>query len=142
MLDASNRRTMMQTLLAALAVPAVTGATPVAEIPTEVMPLAKGKLLRQPFGEQRIFFEGATAQLKSIAVGNVALKAGAEPHPPHEHPEEEILLITEGHGEIFVNGKKTPVKTGDLMYSAGNRVHGISAAHDSPMTFFYFKWLG
>jgi quercetin dioxygenase-like cupin family protein len=137
--DSTSRRTILQTMLAALALPAADSA---AEIPTEVMPLAKGKLMSQPFGDQRVFFEGATAQLKSMAVGNVALKAGAAPHPPHQHPEEEVLLITEGHGEIFLEGKKTAVKTGDLMYCAANRLHGITASAAAPMTFYYFKWLG
>ncbi len=141
MTDSTSRRTMMQTLLAALALPAVGGAAP-AEIPTEVMVVAKGKLMLQPFGEQRVFFDGSTDQLKSMAVGSVALKAGQAPHPPHQHPEEEILLITEGHGEIVLEGKTTAVKTGDLMYCAGNRLHGIKAAPGAPMTFYYFKWLG
>jgi quercetin dioxygenase-like cupin family protein len=142
MTDSFSRRTLVQTLLTALALPAASGVASSVEIPTEVMPAAKGKLDHHPFGEQRTFFEGATDQLKSLTVGSIALKPGDEPHPPHKHPEEEILLITAGRGTIFVEGKSTPVKTGDLMYSAGNRLHGVKAAPDSPMTFYYFKWLG
>ncbi len=141
MIDSTSRRTMMQTLLAALALPPAAGAAPT-EIPTEVMAAAKGKLTPQPFGDQRVFFEGSTGQLKSMSVGSVALRAGQAPHPPHQHPEEEILLITEGHGEIVLEGKTTAVKTGDLMYAESNRLHGIKAAAHAPMTFYYFKWLG
>src|SRR5512142_2560513 len=122
MLDSTSRRTMMQTLLAALAAPAAAGAAP-AEIPTEVMSASKGKLEHHPFGDQRVFFDGATGALKNMAVGSVALNAGQAPHPPHQHPEEEILLITEGHGEIVLEGKTAAVKTGDLMYAASNRLH-------------------
>lgn len=141
MTDSTSRRTMIQTLLAAMALPAASGAAP-AQIPTEVMPATKGKLIPQSFGDQRVFFDGGTDQLKSMAVGSVALKAGQAPHPPHQHPEEEILLITAGHGEIVLEGKTTAVKTGDLMYAESNRLHGIRAAAGAPMTFFYFKWLG
>jgi quercetin dioxygenase-like cupin family protein len=141
MLDSCSRRTILQTLAVALALPAAGGVGP-AEISSAVMAAGKGKLQRQPFGDQRIFLEGATGQLKSLTVGSLALKPGDAPHPPHKHPEEEILLITEGHGEILLEGKTTPVKAGDLMYSAANRLHGITAAHGSPMTFYYFKWLG
>jgi quercetin dioxygenase-like cupin family protein len=142
MLDAHSRRTILRTLIAGLALPAAGAAAGAAEIPTGVMAAANGKLDHRPFGDQRTFFDGATGQLMSMTVGSIALKPGDEPHPPHKHPEEEILLITAGHGGIFVEGKTTPVKTGDLMYSAANRLHGIKAAHDSPMTFYYFKWLG
>jgi quercetin dioxygenase-like cupin family protein len=142
MMETRSRRTLLQTLLASLALPVAGGAAAPGTIPTEVMAAAGAKLDHHPFGDQRTFFEGATGQLKSLTVGSIALKPGDEPHPPHKHPEEEILLITAGHGAISIEGKATPVKTGDLMYSAGNRLHGIKAAHDSPMTFYYFKWLG
>ncbi len=136
-----SRRTLLQTLVAGMALPAAGGAAAPATIPTEVMAAAKAKLDHHPFGERRTFFEGATGQLKSLTVGSIALNPGDEPHPPHKHPEEEILLITAGHGAISIEGKATPVKTGDLMYAA-NRLHGIKAAQDSPVTFYYFKWLG
>ncbi len=142
MTDPTSRRTILQSLLAALAMPAASDAAPDAEIPTSVKTVADGALDRQPFGDMRTFFKGATGQLKSMTVGSVALKAGAAPHPPHQHPEEEILLITEGSGEILLEGKKTAVKSGDLMYCAANRLHGITAAAAAPMTFYYFKWLG
>jgi quercetin dioxygenase-like cupin family protein len=140
--DSTSRRTMIQTLLTALALPAVAGAASGAQIPTEVLSAAKAKFTPHPFGDQRVFFEGATDQLKSLVVGSIALKAGQEPHPPHQHPEEEIMLVTEGTGEIFLEGKKTPVKPGDIMYSAGNHMHGVKASANSPLTFYYFKWLG
>lgn len=142
MMDSCTRRTILQTVLAGLALPAAAGAAETAMIPTEVLAAAKGKLDRQPFGDLRVFFEGATEQLKGLTVGNLALKPGATPHPPHRHPEEEILLIMEGNGEIFLEGKTTKVASGDLMYAGSNRLHGITASADAPMTFYYFKWLG
>jgi quercetin dioxygenase-like cupin family protein len=138
----TSRRTLLRTLLASLALPAADAAASPAELPTEVLTVAQGKLDHHPFGDQRTFLEGPTKELKSLTVGSIALKPGDEPHPPHKHPEEEILLITAGRGTIFVEGKTTAVQTGDLMYSAGNRLHGIKAAPDSTMTFYYFKWLG
>jgi mannose-6-phosphate isomerase-like protein (cupin superfamily) len=142
MRDSFSRRTIMQSLLAGMAMPLAGGAAGSAALPTEVLTVAQGKLDHHPFGDQRTFWDGATGQLKSLTVGSIALKPGDEPHPPHQHPEEEILLITAGHGTIFVEGKTTAVQAGDLMYSAGNRLHGIRAAADSEMTFYYFKWLG
>lgn len=142
MTESTSRRTILQILLAALTVPAVSAAAPDAEISTAVKTVAASKPEHHDFGDTTIFLNGATGQLKSLTVGSVALKAGQAPHPPHQHPEEEILLITEGSGEISIEGKQTAVKSGDLMYSAGNRLHGIKASANAPMTFYYFKWLG
>lgn len=140
--DSWTRRTILETLVAGLALPVVAKGAPAAEIASSVKTVADGKLDREAFGDLRVFYEGATEQLKGLTVGNLALKPGASPHPPHTHPEEEILLITEGHGEIFLEGKTTKVAGGDLMYAGANRLHGITAAPDSPMTFYYFKWRG
>jgi quercetin dioxygenase-like cupin family protein len=61
------------------------------------------------------------------------------PHPPHQHPEEEIMLVTEGAGEITVEAKAYPVAPGSMMYCSGQRLHGITAgAHG--LTFYFYKW--
>lgn len=140
--DSLSRRTILQTLVAGLALPAAGSAADAAQVPTTVVASGGGKLDRQPFGDLRVFFEGPTEQLKGLTVGNLALKPGQTPHPPHRHPEEEILLITEGNGEIFLEGKTTKVAAGDLMYAGSNRLHGVTASSEAPMTFYYVKWLG
>jgi quercetin dioxygenase-like cupin family protein len=142
MLDSLTRRTILQTLVAGLALPAAGGAADAAQVPTSVVASSGGKLDAQPFGDLRVFLEGPTEQLKGLTVGNLALKPGQTPHPPHRHPEEEILIITAGNGEIFLEGKTTKVASGDMMYAESNRLHGITASTDAPMTFYYFKWLG
>ena len=142
MLDSTSRRTILQTLFAGLALPMAGGAAGAAQVQSAVVAASEGKLDSQPFGDLRVFMEGATEQLKGLTVGNLALKPGSTPHPPHRYPEEEILLITEGNGEIFLEGKTPKVAAGDLMYAGSNRLHGITASDDAPMTFYYVKWLG
>jgi quercetin dioxygenase-like cupin family protein len=69
----------------------------------------------------------------------VILKAGMVPHPPHQHPEEEIMLVTEGAGEITVEAQAYPVAPGSMMYCSAQRLHGITAgAHG--LTFYFYKW--
>src|SRR4051794_35417142 len=92
-----NRRDMLfLSALPAISALAATNAAP--KIPNVTMDPAKAKLDRQPFGDLRIYFEGPTDQLKSITAGSLHLKAGMSPHPPHQHPEEEFMVITEGTG--------------------------------------------
>jgi quercetin dioxygenase-like cupin family protein len=65
---------------------------------------------------------------------------GMSPHPPHQHPEEEFTVITEGTGEIVVAGKTTKVAAGSMMYCAGGKTHGIVNTGAKPLLFYFYKW--
>ena len=93
-----------------------------------------------PAGDLRVYFGGPTEQLKDLTAGSFRLKPGATPHAPHRHPEEEVMVITEGTGEIVVEGKTTPVVSGSMMFCAGNKLHGIRNTGSAPLMFYYFKW--
>ena len=110
------------------------------KLPDTIVAAAGAKLTKEPFGDHRIYFQGATDELKSMEAGSLQLKAGMSPHPPHEHPDEEFILITEGTGEILVGGKATQVGPGSMMYCAANKTHGIKNTGKVPMMFFYYKW--
>ena len=101
---------------------------------------AKAKLTREPFGDLRIYFDGPTDQLKAMTAGSLRLNAGATPHPPHQHPEEEFMVITEGIGEISINGKIQKVIPGSMMYCAANVLHGIVNTGKIPLLFYFYKW--
>ena len=57
--------------------------------------------------------------------GMCVLEPGSSPHPPHQHPEEEFMIVSSGTGEIFCAGKTTKVSPGAMML-AGNVMHGIT----------------
>lgn len=98
------------------------------------------KLLQRPFGDVRIYCEGSTDQLKSMNVGGVRLKPGASPHPPHQHPEEEFLLVTEGTGEISLDGKIVKAGPNSLTFCSPGRLHGITNTGTTPLQLFFFRW--
>jgi quercetin dioxygenase-like cupin family protein len=108
-------------------------------LPDVVIDAAKAKTVQEPFGELKIFFDGPTEQLKSMTAGSLRLNAGQEPHPPHSHPEEEFMVITEGTGELLVDGMKYKVSPGSMMYCAANKPHGIKAG-PKPLLFYFYKW--
>src|SRR4051812_31943406 len=85
-------------------------------IPNSVLDEKGAKLTREEFGDLRVYFDGPTNQLKAMTVGSLRLKPGKSPHPPHEHPEEEVMIITEGTGDISVEGKVTKVAPGSIMF--------------------------
>ena len=121
--------------LASLAIP-----TMMAKLPDMAKSAEGAKITQEPFGELRVYFDGPTDQFKSMTSGSLKLNAGMEPHPPHQHPEEEIMVITEGTGEIVVAGKVTHLGPGAMMYCAANKTHGIKNTGKTPLMFYYFKW--
>jgi len=109
-------------------------------LPDAVFSAKDARLTKESFGELLIYFQGSTDQLKSMTAGSLRLKPGASPHPPHDHPEEEFLLVTEGSGEITVGGKTAKVGPGSMMYCAAGRTHGIVNTGKTPLLFYFYKW--
>jgi len=120
---------------AALGLPAAEG-----KLPNGTMSASQAKLDKQPFGDLRIYYDGPTGQVRSMTAGSLLLKPGMSPHPPHEHPEEEFMVITEGAGEITVEGKATQVGPGSMMYCAAGHLHGIVNTGQKPLLFYFYKW--
>jgi mannose-6-phosphate isomerase-like protein (cupin superfamily) len=84
---------------------------------------------------------GPTDQLDGLCAGICVVDPGASPHPPHQHPEEELMIVASGTGEIECAGKTTLVGPGAVMYCAGGVMHGITNTGQLPMTFYWSKWL-
>jgi len=88
-----------------------------------------------------VHYNGPTDQLAGMCTGMAVVEPGATPHPPHQHPEEEFMIVADGTGEIFCDGKTTQVGPGSIMYCAGNVLHGIVNTGKVPMTFYWSKWM-
>lgn len=110
------------------------------KLPNASRAVGDATLTREAFGDNRVYYDGPTEQLSAMTAGSLRLKPGMSPHPPHQHPEEEIMVITEGSGEISVEGKITPVGPGGMMYCAAGKLHGIVNTGKTPLLFYYFKW--
>jgi quercetin dioxygenase-like cupin family protein len=134
-----NRRAFLGASTAALPFIAGFASGQQAHLPSLVIDPATAKLTHESYGEQRVYFDGSTEQLRALTVGSLALKAGMVPHPPHQHPEEEIMLITGGTGVITVETKSYEAGAGSMMYCSAQRMHGITAGPQG-LTFYFYKW--
>lgn len=110
-------------------------------LPNDVLDMQTASALEENGQPLTIYFNGPTDQLKAMIAGNLLLDPGMSPHPPHQHPEEEFMLVTQGTGEIFVDGKTREVGPGSMMYCAGNRMHAIKNTGTEKMLFYFWKWL-
>ena len=133
-----NRRMLLTTFAGVLASTEVLQAQ---ELVSALLDPSHARLQSGPVGENRIYFEGSTKGLASLIVGSLALKPGQEPHPPHSHVDEEIIVLSEGTGEITLNGKSSGVGPGEVMYAAPNCLHGIRNTGSTLLTLYYFKWI-
>ena len=86
-------------------------------------------------------YNGPTDLLTGMVAGMCVLDPGSTPHPPHQHPEEEFMIVASGTGEIECADTITKVGPGAMMYCAGNTVHGITNTGKLPMVFYWQKWL-
>jgi mannose-6-phosphate isomerase-like protein (cupin superfamily) len=125
-----------------LAIAGLAGLPAIAEtgkLPNATMNPDKATITKEDFGELRVYFDGPTDQLKAMTAGSLMLKPGMQPHPPHQHPEEEMMVIAEGTGEIVVHGQKSHVGPGSMMYCAAGRLHRIVNTGKTPLLFYHSK---
>lgn len=92
-------------------------------------------------GNMAQYFNGRTAGTRSFVVGQFQLAPGSEPHPVHAHPDDELLIVTAGEGEVDCAGRTTRVTAGSVMYAAPNVAHGIRNTGSTPLTFYFVKWI-
>ena len=95
-----------------------------------------------PGAKAYVHFNGPTQQLAALASGLVTLEPGAQPHPPHRHPEEEIMIVGEGIGEFSIDGIATQVKAGDMVFAESNVLHGVLNTGQTRMVFYFIKTMG
>ena len=95
-----------------------------------------------PGAKAYVHFNGPTRQLAVLASGLVTLEPGAQPHPLHRHPEEEIMIVGEGTGEFSIDGIATQVKAGDMVFAESNVLHGVLNTGQTLMVFYFIKTMG
>lgn len=91
-------------------------------------------------GERRQFFQSPTATLDELECHVTTLNPGEIPHAPHQHPEEELMIIKEGTVEALVNGETKRLGPGSVIFQASNQLHGLKNIGTTRATYHVFKW--
>jgi XRE family transcriptional regulator, regulator of sulfur utilization len=86
----------------------------------------------------RSIFDGAIHEGCHISLHESDLAPRSEPHPPHQHRHEEMVLILEGTLEFTINGKATRAGAGSVMFAGSNDLHGIRNPDDTHAKYFVF----
>ena len=91
-------------------------------------------------GEVRSFLRGPTATLDELEVHVTTLNPGQASHPPHQHSNEELVIIKEGTVECLVNGEWKRVGVGSVFFNASNQLHGLRNVDAGPATYHVINW--
>ncbi|HKC12206.1 MAG TPA: cupin domain-containing protein [Vicinamibacteria bacterium] len=91
-------------------------------------------------GLSRPVFQAPTATLDELEVHVTTLPPGEAPHPPHKHPDEEIIIIKEGTVEAIVNGESRRLGPGSVIFQAADQLHTIKNVGDVPAVYHVIKW--
>jgi quercetin dioxygenase-like cupin family protein len=91
-------------------------------------------------GEVRRVVRKPTATLDELEIHITTLRPGEESHPPHRHPNEEILIVKDGQVEALVNGELKRGGPGSLIFQASNQLHNIRNVGSTPATYHVINW--
>ena len=91
-------------------------------------------------GSTRQFVRAPTATLDELEIHVTTLNSGQTSHAPHQHPNEELLIIKEGTVEALVNGEWKKLGAGSVIFQASNQLHGIKNVGTGPATYHVVNW--
>jgi quercetin dioxygenase-like cupin family protein len=91
-------------------------------------------------GERREVAKNPTATLKELECHISTLNPDRASHPPHTHPQEELIILRDGTLDVQVNGAVTRVGPGSLFFFAANDPHAVQNHGDQPATYFVFNF--
>jgi mannose-6-phosphate isomerase-like protein (cupin superfamily) len=91
-------------------------------------------------GEVRKVFQAPTATLDELECHITTLNPGESPHPPHQHPDEEVLFLKEGTIEAIQDGKTIRVGPGSVVFQAANHLHSVRNVGTVPAVYAVLKW--
>ncbi len=91
-------------------------------------------------GALRQFFRTPTTTLDELELHVTTLKPGLSSHPPHQHPNEELVIVKEGTVEALVNGEWKRAGAGSVIFNASNEVHAIRNVGTGPATYHVINW--
>lgn len=90
-------------------------------------------------GARRPFFDGETAALRQLEAHVTTILPGNEPHPPHRHANEELIILLRGTVDVTVEGRTERIGPGSSVFLAPNDFHGLRNVGDEPAAYYIIQ---
>lgn len=81
-----------------------------------------------------------TATLDELEMHVTTLNAGRASHPPHTHPNEELVIVREGTVEVLNGGAWKRIGPGSVIFNASNSPHALRNVGATPATYHVINW--
>jgi quercetin dioxygenase-like cupin family protein len=91
-------------------------------------------------GELRSVVREPTRTLDELEMHITTLNPHTASHPPHTHPNEEMVIVKEGSLRAHVNGKEIVVGAGGILFYASMQPHAVQNIGDTPATYYVINW--
>jgi len=91
-------------------------------------------------GEVRSIVKGPTATLDELEMHVTTLDPGKASHPPHKHPNEELVILDKGTVEALVNGEWKRLGPGSVIFNASNVLHGLRNVGETAAQYHVINW--
>jgi quercetin dioxygenase-like cupin family protein len=92
------------------------------------------------YGSTRQFFRAPTVTLAELEMHVTTLNAGQTSHAPHQHANEELIIIKEGTLETLSLGVWKRVGPGSVIFNASNDLHGVKNVGTVPAVYHVVNW--
>ncbi|HTL67782.1 MAG TPA: cupin domain-containing protein [Lacunisphaera sp.] len=132
-------------LLPLLAAMSLSGQEKPAAVPppvfgSRVVHFAELKAFDTGVGERRDVANNPTATLERFECHISVLNPSRISHPPHTHPQEELIILREGTLDVNANGKVRRVGPGAFFFFRSNNPHNVSNNGAVPAKYFVFNF--
>jgi len=91
-------------------------------------------------GAYRHVVRGPTATLDELEMHVTTLNPGLSSHPPHRHPNEELVIVREGQVEVLNGGRWLRAGPGSIIFNASNDDHALRNVGTTPATYHVINW--
>lgn len=91
-------------------------------------------------GEVRSIVKQPTATLDELEMHVTTLNPGVASHPPHRHPNEELVIVDRGTVETLSNGQWKRVGPGSVIFNASNSLHALRNVGSTPAQYHVINW--
>lgn len=95
---------------------------------------------KTPVGEVRAVVDQPTRTLGNLEMHITTLNPHTASHPPHTHPNEEMVVVKEGTLQAHLNGKEVVVTAGGVLFYASMQPHAVQNIGDTPATYYVINW--
>lgn len=116
------------------------GAQTAAKLGPVVFDWAKMEAKATDVGAIRNLVRQPTATLDELEMHVTTLNPGLASHPPHTHPNEELVIVREGTVEVLNGGTWKRLGPGSVIFNASNSPHALRNIGDTPATYHVINW--